>query len=512
MALNRNIAYIDLNRKKVKIAPIPLEWRRVFLGGRGMGAYLFSKFISDECDPFGPDNVMVISGGLLGGTLAAPFSCAFIIAQSPLTNLLSTGQIQGQFASELRWAGFDHLVIMGRAKKPVYLYVRKGMVEIRDANKIWGKNISKAQALIRMDLKNEDVRMLCIGPAGEKLVRFATILSDQNTISGRTGLGAVFGSKNIKAIVCHGTMDLEVKHPGQILKYKRKINGHVVKDNIVKTDQFELNLTIRDITGSGFTDFHRDSFSENNLLTQELGIDPLTVREILHWIFSLLEKGIIKSKETVGLKFNREDRDAVSKLIHSIANRKGFGDVLAKGPFRAAELIGYSSLKYFVPVKFLIRLHSEDPPFVNSGRDEPKEMILNCLGINVDKSSDYFASGSDFRAFIEQIRFNTGLIFDENELKEIAYRCYAIERLFNIRKEEICRNNFKQDYSFDVPSGLEMTGAIWNSIDLKIYKRKVREYYKKRKLDKRNLLKADILKKLKIADLWSQEKDKEHTP
>ena len=263
MALNRKIAYIDLNQKKIKIAPIPLEWRRKFIGGRGIGGYLASKYAFPECNPLGSDNAVVISAGLLGGTLAAPLGCTYIMSKSPLTNLLSNVQLRGLFASEMRWAGFDHLVITGRNENPVYLYINNGTVEIRDAKRVWGKNVSQAHEQFRKDLKNEDIRILGIGPAGENLVRFATIVSDQNTISGRTGMGAVFGSKNIKAVVCRGTMDLEIKHPEEILKCKRngveQVAGIKIK-NSNDADPVGPNLTIRNITASKLTDNDFDWF------------------------------------------------------------------------------------------------------------------------------------------------------------------------------------------------------------------------------------------------------------
>ena len=533
MALNRKIAYIDLNRQKIKITPIPLKWRRKFLGGRGVGAYLFSKYASPKCDPLGSDNLVVISTGLLGGTLAAPLGCTFIMAKSPLTNLLSIAQLKGLFASELRWAGFDHLVIMGRAKKSVYIYIQNETVEIRNANKVWGKNVSKSQDQIRKDLRNEDVRMFGIGPAGENLVSFATISTDQNTTSGHTGIGAVFGSKNIKAVVCRGTMDLEIKQPEQVLKSKRKSVGQVAdkrREHSNETDQFKLNLTIRDMTASKVTDRGSDLYSESNFLIRELGMDALAVKGFLKWVFALHEKGNIKANEAAGLKLSREDPDAVPEMIKHIAYCKGLGDILAKGPFRAAGLIGNSSLTYFVPVKWLIKIYSEDPPAGNFGTfvpihqetdlagtdgiqplngatgsirsDEINEMIFNCLGISADKDFDSFFGCGDLSRLIEQIRINTGLIFDDNELNKIAYRCYIVERLVNIREEVTCRNDFHPDCSFDVPARLEMTGAMWDGIDLKTFKRSVNEYYRKRRWKKKDLLKAGVFKKLEIVDLW----------
>jgi aldehyde:ferredoxin oxidoreductase len=537
MALNRKIAFIDLSRNKVKIATIPLEWRRKFLGGRGVGAYLLSKYSFPNCDPLGSDNVVVISAGLLGGTLAAPLGCTFIMTKSPLTNLLSNVQLRGLFASEIRWAGFDHLVIVGRSNKPVYLYIYNGTVEIRDAKKVWGKNISKANEQIRKDLENSDIRMIGIGPAGENLVRFATIATDQKTISGRTGIGAVFGSKYIKAIVCRGTMDLEIKQPEEVLKCKRKSVGQIAgikKKDINGKGKLGMNLMMRDITTSKLPDFGFASFKESNFLIKELGMDPLAVKGILNWAFALIETDNIKTIDTVFPKLNREDPAAVTEMIHDIAFRKGFGNILAKGPFRTAGLIGYSSLKYFVPVKWLIKLYSEDPSCDDFGRylrinkdadvtgsncfepldentnpissDETNEMISNCLGTGVDRTDDSIFGCGDFSRVIEQIQFNTGLTFDDNELKKISYRCYFIERLFNIREEVPCINDFNPDCSFDVPSRLEMPCVMWDRIDLKAFKRSVSAYYRQRRWNKTDLLKAGVFKKLEIADLWSPAK------
>jgi len=509
MALNRKIAYIDLNQKKIEIAPIPLEWRRKFIGGRGVGSYLLSKYAFPECNPLGSDNTVVISAGLLGGTLAAPLGCTFIMSKSPLTNLLCQVQLKGLFASEMRWAGFDHLVITGRSEYSIYLYINNGTVEIRDAKRVWGKNVSQAYEQIRKDLKNEDIRILGIGPAGENLVRFATIVSDQNIISGHTGMGAVFGSKNIKAVVCRGTMDLEIKHPEEILKCKT--NGvepvaSIKKKNSNGADPFGLNQTIRDITASKLIDIGFDWFSTGDFLIRELGMDPLAVLGILNWVFTLFEKGNIKAIDTDIPSISREDSEAVLKMIHDIAYRKGYGDILAQGPFRAARLIGSSPIKHFVPVKWLIKLYSEDPPYGDFGLDETNEMILNCLGIGADKSDDSIFGREGFSRIIEQIHLNTGLIFDDNELKKVAYRCYALERLFNIREEVPCKNDFDPDCSFDVPSGLKMAGAMWDSIDLKTFQRKVSEYHRQRKWSKKDLFKAGVFKKLEIADLWTPAK------
>jgi aldehyde:ferredoxin oxidoreductase len=512
MALNRKIVHVDLKQKKIDIIPIPDEWRRKFLGGRGIGAYLLYKYSSPKCKPLSPGNAVVISAGLLGGTLVAPFGSIFILSKSPLTNLISHAQLKGLFAAEMRWAGFDHVVITGRGKKPVYLYMHNGEVEIRDATQTWGKTLAKTQRQIRKEMRDQEFQMLGIGPAGENLVSFATIFTDQNNSSGGSGMGAVFGSKNIKAVVCRGTMDLEIKQPKEVLKCNPKNVGKVFDTrtkNNSRTDKSGLNMTIRDVATSKLDESGFDWSEQNDILSKELGMEPLTVAGIIHWVFNLIEKDKFSEKTTNFPRLRRQNSNDVLKMIQDIAYRKEYGDILARGPLIAAGLIRSWSIKHFVPVKCLLKLYSEAPHEENFAKDETCEMILNCLGINPDTpdtNDDSYLCKKKLSGLIEQIRFYTGLIFKDEELEKIANRCYTLERLYNIREAVPCKSDFQSSCSFDVPSGLEMTGERWDTIDMKTFKRKVSEYYRERKWNKKDLFKAGTFKRLEIADLWSPTK------
>ena len=232
MALNRKIAYIDLTTGDVEITPIPIEWRKKYLGGRGLDAYLLYKHVPKGCDPLGPDNVALISAGLLVGTLASASARTHVMAKSPLTNLLGSANMGGFFGPEMRWAGFDHLVIKGRADKPVYLYIHDGEIEIRDAANVWGAGVYDTQDIIRKELGDEETQTLCIGPGGENLVRYANVMTGRKNAAGRTGMGAVLGSKNLKAIACRGTMDIEIKHPEKALEYNKEIIDQVISTKV----------------------------------------------------------------------------------------------------------------------------------------------------------------------------------------------------------------------------------------------------------------------------------------
>ncbi|MDZ7580278.1 MAG: aldehyde ferredoxin oxidoreductase N-terminal domain-containing protein [Deltaproteobacteria bacterium] len=139
MALNRKIAYIDLSTGQVEVKPIPLDVRKKFLGGRGLDAYLLYNHTEKGCDPLGPGNALIISGGILTATCASATARTHIMAKSPLTGLLGSANMGGFFAPELAWAGFHHLVITGKAAAPVYLFLHNNTVEIRDAGHLWGR-------------------------------------------------------------------------------------------------------------------------------------------------------------------------------------------------------------------------------------------------------------------------------------------------------------------------------------------------------------------------------------
>ena len=235
MPLNRKIAYIDLTTGDIQTKPIPLEARKKFLGGRGLDAYLLYNHTKKGCDPLGPDNTLIISGGILTATCASATARTHLMAKSPLTGLLGSANMGGFFAPELAWAGFHHLVIKGKAKHPVYLYVHNGKIEIRDARGIWSQSATDSQWAIREDLGDQEVKSCVCGPAGENLVRFANVMTGIKNSGGRTGMGCVMGSKNLKAVAARGTMDIKIARPAEALEYNKRFIDQIVSAKVNQT-------------------------------------------------------------------------------------------------------------------------------------------------------------------------------------------------------------------------------------------------------------------------------------
>ncbi len=235
MPLDRKIAYIDLTTGDIQTKPIPLDVRKKFLGGRGLDAYLLYNHTEKGCDPLGPKNTLMVSGGILTATCASATARTHIMAKSPLTGLLGSANMGGFFAPEMAWAGFHHLVIKGKAKHPVYIYIHNGEIEIRDARDIWGKPVTDAQWAIRDDLGDQEVKSCVCGPAGENLVRFANVMTGIKNSGGRSGMGCVMGSKNLKGVAVRGTMDIKIARPTEALEYNKRFIDQIVSAKVNQT-------------------------------------------------------------------------------------------------------------------------------------------------------------------------------------------------------------------------------------------------------------------------------------
>ena len=218
-----NIVYADLSAGTVTIRPTPPELKKMYVGGRGFGIRLLTDMVDPKIDPLSEKNVVVYAAGPLTGT-GIPLGSRYEVSTiSPLTGTAMSANSGGVFGWKMKKAGFDGVVVSGKAKKPVYLLLDNGKAEIRDATHLWGKTTGQTTDAITADLNDKSVRVSCIGPAGEKLVLFACIINEKTRAAGRGGVGAVMGSKNLKAIAARG--DLPIKPADE-----EKLN--IVKDRV----------------------------------------------------------------------------------------------------------------------------------------------------------------------------------------------------------------------------------------------------------------------------------------
>ena len=212
------VLYVDLNTGKTRVEALNMDYAKKYIGGIGLGMRLWLDNSKQGVDPLSPDNPLVLALGPISGTMfpTAGNGHAFV-AKSPATFGVGEAVAHGTFGAEMKRAGYDAIVLMGKSEKPVYLWIDDDSVQLLEATHLMGKSPSETEDAIKDELGDYYVRVASIGIAGEKLSRIACIINEKTRAAGRTGLGAVMGSKNLKAIAVRGTRDITVAKPEEFM-------------------------------------------------------------------------------------------------------------------------------------------------------------------------------------------------------------------------------------------------------------------------------------------------------
>jgi len=224
------ILRVDLSKRSTSIESLDEEIAKMYIGGRGFGVKVLFDELTPGINPLSENNKLIFSTGPFVGTLIPGSSRCVVMAKSPLTGLLGDTDFGGYFPKEMKSTGFDAIIIEGKAEKPVYLWIHDGTVEIKDATHLWGKVTSKTQEEILREIKDSKAKIVCIGPGGENLVRYACIVSELRYVGGRLGLGAVMGSKNLKAVVVRGEKKVAIAKEKELDTLVKALNYDLVND------------------------------------------------------------------------------------------------------------------------------------------------------------------------------------------------------------------------------------------------------------------------------------------
>jgi aldehyde:ferredoxin oxidoreductase len=233
MKLSDRMLELDLSTRGVKPLQLSLDEMRKYIGGASLAAYLLFDQLTPGLKPLSPQAPLAFVSGPLTGTHGPAVGRAVVCAKSPATNAWGESNIGGHLGRQLRSAGVDALIITGRASEPVYLWIHDGEVEIRPAGHLWGKSdCYEAQDRIRAELDSPAAHIASIGRAGEVQIPYALILCDHGRVAGRTGMGAVMGSKNLKAIAVHGTQPIPIAAPERFSALRSSTN-RALRDDVV---------------------------------------------------------------------------------------------------------------------------------------------------------------------------------------------------------------------------------------------------------------------------------------
>jgi len=585
---------VDLTARKHESEPLSEAYCRKWIGGRGFNSEIVYHETRRGLDPFHPESPLCFAFGPLTATLAPTAGRTTVSARSPMTcsrlglDVHGHGDTNmgGSFGPMTRYAGYDQLIIKGRADRPVYLYVDDDRVEIRNAHHLWGVQTKKATQMLLDEVGNPDARVVVIGPAGEKLVRFACVLNSYSSAGGRTGMGAVMGSKNLKAIVVQGSRPITLADPDAFAKaawdLRDRIHGSEAAVRHRALGSLELFDTGNAIginahrncsTGymegleeaydsakwartflfrrkgcwscpvscgrythikeGRFAGFHAGGPEMESLcnlgpridttdvaavtvmcgLANELGIDTISAGAALSWTMEAFEKGYLTEADTGGIRLEWGDTETSMKVLQMIAEREGFGDVLAEGNVRAAAHFGRGmdivphcrglehisvdprialgfSLGYAMSTRGSDHLRNysclEFPGLAQSLPERvnevlspemakkfwenfPEEMwtidtkpelctwsernkcIADLVGLCCDPIGSWGTAGTWQEAYAPMLRTATGVGLSDEEILEAAERVIAIERAHWLREGSARQDDTHIDRYFDEP-------------------------------------------------------------
>ena len=246
MSYAGKILRVDLSRGKVRVEELCVDTARAFIGGRGYASKILYDEIDPKVDPLSPENKLIFATGPLTGTPAPTGGRYMVVTKGPLTGTIACSNSGGFWGAELKSAGYDMIVFEGAADKPVYLYIKDDEVELRDASHLWGLDTHATTDKLLEEVNDSRAKVACIGPAGENLVKIACVINDKHRAAGRTGVGAVMGSKRLKAIVVRGTGRVEVKDKEAFLSTVKAKVEKIRKDPITGEGLPKLGTKVLD--------------------------------------------------------------------------------------------------------------------------------------------------------------------------------------------------------------------------------------------------------------------------
>ncbi len=409
------ILRVNLTTGTIHRHPTEEHLVRSFLGGRGLNIKRLWDELPAHTDGLSPHNILVFGAGPLVGSLFPGGARFNVSAMSPQTGILGDANAGGFFGPEIRYAGYDQIIIEGRAERPVYLWVRDGAVELRDARELWGKDVWETTQAIRSEVGDPDFQIATIGQGAENGVRFSGVFVNLNRPAARTGMGAVMASKNLKAVAVRGTGFISAADMGRFIEIIERLDqviyahpeykircrlgttklikaldsigglpvrhfqqGHSQDADAVSGEAIERLYKVKSkacfactipcsrslrVEDPRFPGLRMEGpeyeplagFSvrvgNNDLaltlkcidLCNRYGMDAISLTEVISWAMECHQRGLLSREEADGLDLSWGNGETILALIHKVAHREGFGDMLADGVVAAARRLGRGS-------------------------------------------------------------------------------------------------------------------------------------------------------------------------
>lgn len=591
------ILNIDLTNRSYHIEDLEASIIKKFIGGKGLGAYLLHTNLQGGEDPLAPENPLIFINGPFTGTMFPTSGRTVVVSKSPLTGIFTDSHAGGYFGPELKKAGYDGIIIKGSSTTPTYIWINNDSIEFKNASPIWGSTVENTIDSLR-EITDAKAHVACIGPAGENLVKVSSIMMDKDDdsfragIAARAGVGAVMGSKNLKAIVVKGSREnqlydlnkfketaveafqhikndsfiptrkkygtsywVEPANQYGVLPTNNFQQGHIENGdklyaNHMKENHVERNTTCYSCpiqcgkiikakgknvkveyetiallgSNNGMTDIKE--VSEANLLCNNLGLDTISVGNIIGFAMECMEKGILPSTTKFG------DSEGQLDLINKIAYKEGIGKVLSEGVKIASQSLGRGAESFAMHVKGL-EIPGYEPrsswgmalAYATADRGGCHQRAWTVAaelrgalerfsfndnidvvkGIQDERASAYSLLLCDFAPVkIEHVlkgfNYATGIALSEEEYLQAGERIWNLIRLFNVREGISRKDDTLPPRVFDDELPLPEKNLPMKSIrlDRKAFSNAINEYYRIRGWDASGIPTKEKLKELDL--------------
>jgi len=387
MGWQKKVLRVNLTEGSSAVEPLNMEWAQAYLGERGLASKYLMENMDPKVDAMSPENVLIFATGPLTGTMASTSGRYAVVTKGPLTDAIACSNSGGKFGAELKFAGYDMMILEGRSPEPVYLHIVNDSVEILPADELWGSTVWQTEAWIKARHQNPLLKVASIGVAGERGVRYACIVNDLHRAAGRSGVGAVMGSKNLKAIAMHGSVGVRVKDPKRFMKVAAEAKDLLAnsrgREGLTKLGTNAMIDTMQEFGGLPTRNFHEMQFE---------GVDKINARAMM----TAKPNGhvnLLTNKACFGCTIACGRIAHIDETHFTIVNRKEYwhasGGLEYEIAYAFGPLVGVDDIDALTFAGYLMNEHGMDP--ISFGGTLAAAMELYQMGVITQKDTDGIA-------------------------------------------------------------------------------------------------------------------------
>lgn len=384
MGWQRKILRVDLTNGVAKEEALNMDWAFQYIGERGLATKYLWENMDPKADPMSPENVLIFATGPLTGTMASTSGRYAVITKGPLTNAIACSNSGGKFGADLKYAGYDLLILEGKSAQPVYLHIIDDQVEILPADQLWGSSVWDTEAWIKSQHQNPHLKIASIGVAGERGVYFSCIVNDLHRAAGRSGVGAVMGSKNLKAIAVQGTKGVTVDEPKRFMQVTQEMKTLLQNDSgrkgLTKFGTNAMMATMQEFGGLPTRNFQEVQFDGYN----QVGARGMRVRKPNGHV------NLVTNKACFGCTIACGRIAHIDKEHFTIVNRKEYwhasGGLEYETAYAFGPVVGIDDIDACTFAGFMMNEHGMDP--ISFGVTLAAAMELYEMGVITKEDTD----------------------------------------------------------------------------------------------------------------------------